>query len=82
MAVTEQDVRDYQESKFSNARERIVVQSIHWGVAVLIILAVVLLNLDGRLSDASTTALLGTVLGHVGTSAAQKLSTRSQSTGG
>lgn len=69
------------EHRFSNTRERIIIQSIHWGIVLCVIVAVVVLNLLGHLSDSSATALLGTSLGHVGTSAAQKLSSRSNSGG-
>lgn len=81
MAVSEQEVQEYHESKFSSSRERVIIQSIHWSVVVLVVIAVVILSLEGHLSDSSATALLGTILGHVGTSAAQKLSSRSQAAG-
>lgn len=59
-----------------NTRERIIIQVIHWGVVLVVVIATTLLAIDGRLDKASTTALFGTVLGHVGTSAATKLQAR------
>lgn len=81
MAVSETEVAQYHESKFSSSKERVIIQLVHWGVVVLVIITVGVLNLEGHLGDASVTALLGTALGHVGTSAAQKLSSRSQAGG-
>lgn len=69
------------EHRFSNSTERIVLQSTHWGVVTIVVVVVAVLDMQGHMSDASATALLGTVLGHAGTSAAQKLSSRSQAGG-
>lgn len=62
---------------YPNGRERITIQLIHWGIVLVVILAIALLAWDGHLDRASVTALYGAVLGHVGTSASQKLQTRS-----
>lgn len=77
-AETEQAIHEH---RFSNSTERIVLQSIHWFVVLCVVAVVLILDLYGHMSDASATALLGTVLGHAGTSAAQKLSSRSQAGG-
>lgn len=53
------------------------MQMIHWGIVLIVVIAVTLLALRGQLDHASVTALFGTVLGHVGTSASQKISSRS-----
>lgn len=69
------------QSGWSAPGERIAVQIIHWGVVVLVAVAVLILRLYNQLDNASVTALYGTILGHAGTSASQKLGTRSSDTG-
>jgi hypothetical protein len=64
-------------SRYPNTQERVLVQSIHWGIVLCIIIAVTLLAVRGQLDHASTTALFGTILGHAGTAASQKLQARS-----
>ena len=64
-------------SRYPNTQERVLVQSIHWGIVLCIIIAVTILALRGQLDHASTTALFGTILGHAGTAASQKLQSRS-----
>ena len=76
MALMPAGGQDNSEGDFSSPRERIILQGIHWGIVALIIVAVFTLTYTHRLTDASATALLGTTLGHVGTSASQKLSSR------
>ena len=63
-------------SSYPTGRERIVVQLIHWGIVLIVIIAIALLAMLNHLDRASVTALYGAVLGHVGTSASQKLQSR------
>lgn len=63
--------------EWSAPRERVIVQLIHWGVVLVVVIATTLLALSNELDHASVTALFGTVLGHAGTAAAQKVSQRS-----
>lgn len=57
--------------------ERIGVQVLHLGAIVVIAAFIFVLALRGELDHASVTALYGGILGHLGTSASQKLSARS-----
>lgn len=65
------------DSTYPTGRERIIVQVIHWGIVLVVIVAIAILAVMGHLDRASVTALYGAVLGHVGTSASQKLQSRS-----
>lgn len=62
---------------WSAPKERVIMQSIHWGVVIVVTAFIFVLALLGKLDKASVTALYGGILGHVGTSASQKLSARS-----
>lgn len=62
---------------WSAPRERVIIQGLHWGVVVLVVVAVFVLALRGDLDKASVTALYGSVLGHAATAASQKLASRS-----
>lgn len=62
---------------WSAPKERVIMQSIHWGIVALVVISILVLALRGDLDKASVTALYGAVLGHAGTSASQKLSARS-----
>lgn len=62
--------------RWSSPQERIFITLIHWGIVLVVVVATALLSIDHDLDPASTTALFGTVLGHAGTAAGQKLSTR------
>ena len=53
------------------------MQGIHWGVVIIVVIAVFILSLRGDIDKASVTALYGLVLGHAGSAASQKLGTRS-----
>jgi hypothetical protein len=56
--------------------ERIALHVIHWGVVLVCVLGVIALRFHNDLDNASTTALLGTVLGHAGTAASYRGGTR------
>ena len=62
---------------WSAPRERVYMQLIHWGVVVTIGAFIFILALRHELDHASVTALYGGILGHVGTAASQKFSSRS-----
>lgn len=68
-------------TKYPDSRERVITQLIHWGVVIIVVVSVTILALLGHLDRSSTTALFGTVLGHAGTAASQKLQSRSSSDG-
>lgn len=57
--------------------ERLGVQVLHLGAITVIAAFIFVLALRGDLDHASVTALYGGILGHLGTSASQKLSARS-----
>lgn len=61
---------------WSAANERVIIQAIHWGVVVIAILAITFLAATNHLDKATTGSLFGIVLGHTGTAAATKLSSR------
>jgi hypothetical protein len=74
MSVADRDPS--QPDRWSGPRERITVQIIHWAVVLLVVIATTILAMRNDLDKASVTALFGTVLGHAGTAASQKLSSR------
>jgi hypothetical protein len=74
--MTDDSARPVNSEKWSGPRERIVLQVIHWTVVLAVIFATTLLALDKDLSEPAVTALFGGALGHVGTAASQKLSSR------
>lgn len=63
--------------KWTAPRERLAVQLIHWTIVLVVVLCVLVLALRGVLSESAVTAIYGTIVGHVGTSAQTKLSARS-----
>lgn len=66
-----------QRRAWSAPSERIVVQVIHWFIVLVVALLVFVLAINNDLDHASVTALYGAILGHAGTAASQKLSSRS-----
>lgn len=62
---------------WSAPRERIYVQVIHWTVVIVVVIATFVLALRGDLDRASVTAIFGTVVGHAGTAAVNRATTRS-----
>lgn len=62
---------------WSAPKERVTLQLIHWGVVMLVATFIFALAWQGALDKASVTALYGGILGHAGTSASQKMSSRS-----
>ena len=63
-------------NRWTAPNERIIVQVIHWFVVLVVVIAILVLALQHDLDRASITALYGGVLGHAGTAASQKLSSR------
>jgi hypothetical protein len=63
--------------RYMTQSERITIQLIHWLIVLVVIVATTILALKNQLDHASVTALFGTVLGHAGTAASQKLGERS-----
>ena len=61
-----------------DSHERIVIQCIHWAVVLVVVVSVTILAFRGDLDKASATAIFGTVVGHAGTSASQKLQARAR----
>lgn len=67
---------------WSNTKERVTIQLIHWIVVIIVIAATTALAFRHDIDKASVTALFGTALGHVGTVTAQKLSSRGDDVSG
>lgn len=57
-------------------RYRIIMACVHWGVVVLVIIAITVLRFRQELDNASVTALFGIILGHAGTVIGQRSSSR------
>lgn len=74
--------RERRRTYWSAPRERVILQLIHWGVVVIVTGFIFVLAIRHDLDKASVTALYGGILGHVGTSASQKLSQRGSDTHG
>lgn len=70
------DRRAPNDAEWSTSRERVALQLIHWSVVSLVVLCTAVLAINGTLDKLSIGTIYGTVIGHAGTSAAQKLSTR------
>lgn len=62
--------------RWSAPAERLGIQAMHLGTILLVCIFIFVLALYGELDHASVTALYGGVLGHLGTSASQRFSSR------
>lgn len=75
--MSDDDRRDsVNDHEWSTSRERVALQLIHWSVVSLVVICTAVLAFNGTLDKLSIGTIYGTVIGHAGTSAAQKLSTR------
>jgi len=61
---------------WSSAKERVIIMCVHWFVVLTVVVATAILAIHGTLDKLSVGTIYGTVIGHAGTSAAQKMSTR------